>query len=142
MRYFFALSLVLVLTGCDSFSKREIPKSEIITTFDPNTRSTNGAVNELANSLTSAGLRLEGSRIQLKVTEGSKLKRYAEKILFAAQRTVNFEIVSSKPHYIMTARFVEITPDVYNWEVSVASAGAPQAVLWRQSVKVDTYKMD
>ena len=143
MRYLIVLLLTGLTAGCGSLKEKGLPSEQIITTFDSGTHSTGRAVNELTDSFTAFGSkRLDGAKVQLQVKEGAKLRRYAEKILLDSRRAVNFTQVSANPDYIVTASFVELTPDVFDWRMSLASANSPGTVLWRHSVKVDTYKID
>jgi|GEM_PF-5774338 hypothetical protein len=143
MKYFIVLLTAMLLTGCDVFRKAPEKEIEVITTFDAGTSSTGKAVNDFTASLSAfAKGRLEGAKVQLKIEEGRELKRYAEKILLNTRGSVNFTQTNTAPDYIVTARFSEITPDVYNWQMSMARAASPQAPVWRYSAKVDTYKLD
>lgn len=135
--------MAVLMAGCDSFQKKPPPDAEIVTSFDAGTCSTGKAVDDFTDSLVAfAKGRLEGARVQLKVEEGRQLKRYAEKILLNTRRAVDFQQADANPDYVVTARFTELTPDVFNWQMSLARSASPGTPLWRHSVKVDTYKID
>ncbi len=145
MRYFAlisALAALVLLTGCDNLTKTSTSNT-IVTSYDANVRSTAQAVEEMSDSLTAfGGSRLNGAKIQLKVIRGGGLKSYAEKALRDARPNLNFQQVKSNPTYIVTADFNEISPDAFDWKMSLAPAASPQNTLWSKSVRVYTLKAD
>ncbi len=145
MKYFaliFALAALVLLTGCDNLKKTSTSNT-IVTSYDANVRSTAQAVEEMSDSLTAFGQSsLNGAKIQLQVTRGGGLKSYAEKALRDARPNLNYQLVKSNPTFVVVADFNEISPDAFDWKMTLAPASSPQRILWSKSVRVYTLKAD